>query len=83
MESNEKPPLSVDGEWALELGELQARRQQAAAMGGPEALAKLAARGILNARQRIDALLDTGTFRELGRITGKGRYTAEGIFEGL
>jgi len=83
MESNEKPPLSVDGEWALELGELQARRQQAAAMGGPEALAKLETRGILNARQRIDALLDTGTFRELGRITGKGRYTAEGFFEGL
>lgn len=75
--------FSIEGDWAQELAELQSRRKQAAAMGGPEALAKLKARGILNARQRLDALLDEGSFREMGRVTGKGRYTKDGFFEGL
>lgn len=72
-----------DGEWAAELQELTQRRAQAAAMGGPEALAKHAARGRLNARERIAALLDAGSFRELGRIAGKGRYDKEGHFLGM
>jgi len=83
VESSKDDHLSTDGEWSEALGELQSRRQQAAAMGGPEALAKLKARAIMNARERLDALLDVGTFREMGRITGKGRYTKEGFFEGL
>ena len=45
------------GEWAAELAELQQRRAQARAMGGPEALAKFKASGRLNARERIAALL--------------------------
>ena len=66
------------GEWAEELAELQRRRQLAARMGGEEAVARHHARGRQTARERIDALLDAGTFRELGRITGKGRYDEEG-----
>ena len=65
-------PAANDGEWAAELAELATRREQAAAMGGPEALAKFKARGRFNARERIDMLFDAGSFRELGRITGKG-----------
>lgn len=76
-------PLSIDGEWSPELTELAQRRAQAAAMGGKEALAKFKARGRLNARERVAALLDGGTFRELGRITGKGRYDADGFFKDL
>ena len=76
-------PASNDDQWGPELEELAMRREQAAAMGGPEALAKLKARGIMNARERIAHLLDQGSFRELGRITGKGRYSPEGFFEGL
>ena len=75
--------LPLDGEWGAELAELDQRRNQAAAMGGPEALAKFKARGRLNARERVAKLLDAGTFREMGRITGKGRYDAEGFFKGL
>lgn len=75
--------LPLDGEWAVELVELEQRRNQAAAMGGPEALAKFKARGRLNARERVAKLLDAGTFREMGRITGKGRYDAEGFFKDL
>jgi acetyl-CoA carboxylase carboxyltransferase component len=71
------------GEWATELTELQARRAQAAAMGGPEALAKFAASGRLNARERIAALCDDGSFFEMGRIAGKGHYEADGSFKRL
>jgi len=71
------------GEWAAELTELQTRREQVRAMGGPEALAKFKASGRLNARERIAQLLDDGTFREYGQTAGKGHYTREGAFERL
>ena len=66
------------GEWAEELAELQRRRQLAAQMGGAEAVAKFKARGRNTARERIAMLLDGDSFRELGRITGKGKYDEEG-----
>ncbi|MDO9290622.1 MAG: carboxyl transferase domain-containing protein [Hydrogenophaga sp.] len=71
------------GEWATELTELQTRRAQARAMGGAEALAKFKATGRLNARERIEHLLDAGSFREFGQIAGKGHYSREGVFERL
>lgn len=71
------------GPWADELTELEQRRAQARQMGGPDAVAKYKARGRNTARERIDMLLDAGSFRELGRITGKGRYDAQGRFESL
>lgn len=74
------PQFEPDGEWAEELAELATRRRQVRAMGGPEALERFRASGRLDARARIDALLDPGTFREFGRIAGKGRYDAEGRF---
>ncbi|PJX26638.1 propionyl-CoA carboxylase [Advenella sp. S44] len=49
-------------------------------MGGEEALRKHRERGRLNARERIDALLDSDSFREMGRIAGKGRYDDNGQF---
>ena len=71
------------GEWADELRELKARREGAARMGGEEALARFRADGRLNARERIDALVDAGSFREFGRTAGKGHYDAAGDFQGL
>jgi acetyl-CoA carboxylase carboxyltransferase component len=66
-----------------ELVELEARRRLVRRMGGPEALAKIRAQGRMNARERIDALLDPGSFRELGQITGKGTYDKDGGFRDL
>ena len=43
-----------------------ARQRVARAMGGPDKLAKRKKPGILNARERIDYLLDKGSFRESG-----------------
>ena len=46
--------------------ELARRRETALAMGGPAKLAARAAEGVLNARQRLDALLDPDSFSESG-----------------
>jgi acetyl-CoA carboxylase carboxyltransferase component len=73
----------ADGEWAEELQELAQRRMDAAAMGGEVALAKMKAQGRLNARERMEKLLDPGSFRELGRIAGKGRYDDKSRFLGM
>ncbi len=75
MEQIEKNAAATSSEG---LAEMQLRRKLAARMGGPEAVAKYKARGRQNARERIDALLDDGSFREIGRITGKGQYDEEG-----
>ena len=46
--------------------EFHSRRQAALAMGGPEKLAAYKAAGKLNARERVDYLLDSGTWQEMG-----------------
>jgi len=56
--------------WGPLLEDLARRRETARAMGGAEKLARHHARGRLDARQRIDALLDAGSFRELGTLVG-------------
>ena len=50
------------------LGELDRRRAAARGMGGPEKLAQRAKRGQLNAQERLDALVDPGSFIELGLL---------------
>ena len=44
----------------------EGRRSKALAMGGPEKLARRQAAGVLNVRERIDTLVDAGTFIESG-----------------
>jgi propionyl-CoA carboxylase beta chain len=46
--------------------ELKRRRELALAGGGPERVAKLHARGCLTARERLELLLDPGSFVEIG-----------------
>ena len=73
--------FEYDGQqWKEEYEELYKRRKMAQAMGGQEALRKHKERGRLNARERMDALLDSDSFREMGRIAGKGRYDENGHF---
>jgi methylmalonyl-CoA decarboxylase subunit alpha len=50
------------------INELRARKEAAHAMGHPDKLAQRAERGTLNVRERIDALLDPGTFHEIGAL---------------
>lgn len=48
--------------------ELERRRAEARAMGGAAKLAARKAQGILNARERLDLLLDDGSFTETGLL---------------
>lgn len=72
-------PKSQD--WGETLDDLGRRRQHARAMGGPERLDKHRGKGKLDARARIDQLLDPGSFRELGTLVG-GEVAADGIIVG-
>ncbi|MCB2097178.1 MAG: hypothetical protein KDE05_06050 [Parvularculaceae bacterium] len=67
--------------WEKELEELKRRQALAEKMGGADKLARQKERGKLNARERIDALLDEGSFREIGKIAGRGTYAADGTLE--
>ncbi|MGE0153659.1 MAG: acyl-CoA carboxylase subunit beta [Reyranellaceae bacterium] len=51
------------------IAELQQRRQAALAMGGPDKLAQRAEQGLLNARSRIDYLVDDRSFYESGALS--------------
>ena len=64
--------------WKPEVEELRQRRKLAEQMGGPEKVARQHARGKLDARARIKGLVDPGSFREIGKIAGKGRYGPDG-----
>ena len=50
------------------LAELEARRQKALGMGGPAKVERVHAAGKLTVRERIAALLDPETFREVGLL---------------
>lgn len=50
------------------MAELDQRRKRAAAMGGEEKLAKRKNRGQLNAQERLEALVDPGSFIEVGLL---------------
>ena len=63
--SNELASQKADVEARLD-AEYEERRRKAMAMGGPEKLARRAEAGVLNARQRVDYLCDSGSFLESG-----------------
>jgi acetyl-CoA carboxylase carboxyltransferase component len=77
-----------------QLSELKKRQQKVLEMGGAEHVAKQKQKGKLTARERIDLLLDKGTFRELGMfaktrwstsyedIPGDGVITGYGTVDG-
>ena len=60
--------------WEAELEELRRREALAEQMGGEEKVARQHGRGKMDARARLAALCDDGTFREIGKIAGKGSY---------
>ena len=68
-------------DWQETLDDLERRRQHTWAMGGEERVAKHHDKGKLDARARIDRLLDKGSFRELGTLVG-GEIAADGIIVG-
>ncbi len=58
--------------WEPELEELRRRRALAHRMGGEERVARQHAQGKLTVRERVDRLLDEGSFHETGELAGVG-----------
>lgn len=73
--------MTKASDWDETLADLARRRSHTRAMGGPERVAKHHANGKLDARARLDRLLDAGSFRELGTLVG-GDIAADGIVVG-
>ena len=67
--------------WKPELEELAERRRLAEKMGGEEKVSRQHGRGKLDARARIARIVDEGSFREIGKIAGRGTYAEDGTFE--
>jgi len=68
-------------DWEETLEDLDRRRRHAWSMGGPERLDKHRGQGKLDARARVERLLDPGTFREIGTLVG-GDIAADAIVTG-
>jgi acetyl-CoA carboxylase carboxyltransferase component len=64
--------------WKPELEGIESRRRSAAELGGADSVARQHDAGRLTVRERIDGLLDAGSFREQGPIAGYSQRDAEG-----
>jgi acetyl-CoA carboxylase carboxyltransferase component len=69
--------------WQDEVDGIEARRRAALALGGDAAVAAQHAKGRLTVRERIDALVDKGSFQEHGPIAGHAEKDAEGRLVGF
>ena len=69
--------------WDKELEELRHREALAEQMGGADKVARQHGRGKMDARARLAALCDDGTFREIGKIAGRGSYDEDGNLTGV
>ncbi len=63
---------------APELDELRRREAMAEEMGGEEKVRRQHENGRLTVRERIDQLLDTGSWHEIGKIAGVAAYDEHG-----
>ena len=64
--------------WQEELDELRARELMAREMGGTDKVRRQHEGGRLTVRERIEALIDAGSFQEIGAIAGKAEYDPDG-----
>lgn len=69
--------------WQPELDELRRRQQLAARMGGPEKIKRQHDAGRLTVRERIEALVDEGSFHEIGALAGTAAYDEAGELAGF
>src|SRR5690242_4484967 len=60
--------------WQSEVEEIARRRAIARELGGAESVARHHAEGRLTIRERLELLLDPGSFRELGVLAGTTEY---------
>ena len=70
-------------DWQPELDELRRREAMAHAMGGPGKVQRQHDGGRLTVRERVQALLDPGSFHETGAIAGAAEYDDAGNLQAL
>src|SRR5271166_6663243 len=64
--------------WQREVDELNRRMELAREMGGRANVERQHAAGRLTVRERVNQLLDPGTFHETGALAGRGAYDEHG-----
>ena len=69
--------------WTKEVEEIRRRERLAENMGGAEKVARQHGQGKLDARERVRRLLDSDSFREIGKIAGRGSYDEAGALTDL
>src|ERR1044072_6345473 len=67
--------------WDAEIEELRRREAMARRMGGADKVKRQHDSGKLTGRERIERLLDRGSFHEVGAIAGKASYDDAGTLE--
>ncbi|MEY9237181.1 acetyl-CoA carboxylase carboxyltransferase component [Bradyrhizobium japonicum] len=69
--------------WKPELDELARREAFALEMGGVDKVKRQHDQGRLTVRERIDRLIDGGSFHEIGAVSGIGEYDSSGELQKL
>jgi acetyl-CoA carboxylase carboxyltransferase component len=69
--------------WQPELDELESRRRLAEQMGGPEGIERQHAGGKYTVRERIERLVDPGSFHEIGVLAGRAEYNEDADLVGF
>ncbi|MBB4256775.1 MULTISPECIES: acyl-CoA carboxylase subunit beta [unclassified Bradyrhizobium] len=69
--------------WKPELDELARREAFAREMGGVDKVKRQHDQGRLTVRERIDKLIDRGSFHEIGAVSGIGEYDSSGDLKKL
>ena len=64
--------------WQPELDDVRRRRDLAERMGGPGKVRRQHEAGRLTVRERLAALLDDGSFHEIGTLAGTAVYDSAG-----
>ncbi len=67
--------------WKDSMNELEARKALARQMGGEERVSKHKSLGKLTVRERVERLLDPGSFSEVGSISGSAVYRPDGSID--
>ncbi len=69
--------------WKKEISELHHRSDLAEKMGGAEKVARQHEFGKLTIRQRLDRIIDDGSFHEIGKLAGVADYDEDGQLTGF
>jgi acetyl-CoA carboxylase carboxyltransferase component len=78
---DEVPEKPAD--WQPELDELKRREAFAEQLGGPERVRRQHDGGRLTIRERLEKLVDPGTFHEIGKIAGNAAYDEQNELQSL